>query len=174
MKKLIIILTIFSFILSCSSSKQVKKEKPKLGKISNYERLGSIENKNILDSLLSATTNKKIDSTKPLVIIYYPGKDKCNSGGTATRSSIRDWYNEMENGINKISKSNIIYIYKDNTGLFGKNDGYQKWYEDPENTIEQLFFEEHPPCSGYVLLSKTGEYFCRGAEFSKESLWQKF
>jgi tRNA(Ile)-lysidine synthase TilS/MesJ len=59
------------------------------------------------------------------VIIYYPGKDWCNSSGSATRRKVRKWYNEMEKGINKIKESTIICIYKDTVGLYCKNDGFK-------------------------------------------------
>lgn len=31
-----------------------------------------------------------------MVIIYYPGKDPCNSSGSATKSYIRAWNEELE------------------------------------------------------------------------------
>lgn len=57
---------------------------------------GRLENKKNLDSLLFSTTNNKIDSSKSMVIIYYPGKDPCNSSGSATKSYIRAWNEELE------------------------------------------------------------------------------
>ncbi|WP_232758866.1 hypothetical protein [Flavobacterium sp. ALD4] len=59
------------------------------------EEQGTIQNKEILDLLLSSATNNKIDSSKPIVIIYYPGKDWWNSSGSATRGKVRKSFNEM-------------------------------------------------------------------------------
>ena len=46
---------------------------------------GTLHNRKYLDSLLTLSANRKIDATKPLVILYYPGKDPCNSSSSATR-----------------------------------------------------------------------------------------
>ncbi|PHS07023.1 MAG: hypothetical protein COA88_09345 [Kordia sp.] len=140
--------------------------------LSIRETHGTIGNKKALDSLLTSATNKKIDSSKPIVIIYYPGKDPCNSSGSATRKRIRNWYNKMEKGINKIKESTIIYIYKGTDGLYGKNDGFKNWVKDPENNIERLFFNRHYPCSSFVIISEKSEFISFFGEFSKEKIWE--
>ena len=118
-------------------------------------------------------SNTSIDSNKPLVIIYYPGKDKCNSSGSSTRRSTKVWYNKMEKGINKIEPSNIVYVYKDSTDLFERHDGFKDWKQDPNKVIEKTFFKTHPPCGGYVLISDSGRYISHLAEFDKKFLWQR-
>ena len=136
--------------------------------LSIRENQGTLQNRKYLDSLLTLSTKKNIDSTKPLVIIFYPGKDPCNSSGSATRRTIRSWYNKMEKGINKIRESNIIYVYKETDGLFGKNDGYKEWIKDPQQTVERLFFKRHYPCSSFVAISEKGDFISYFGEFSKE------
>ena len=131
------------------------------------EEQGTIQNKETLDLLLSSATNNKIDSSKPIVIIYYPGKDWCNSSGSATRRTVRKSFNEMEKGINKIKESTIIYIYKDTVGLYGKNDGFKEWIQDPGNHIERLFFQHFYSCSSFVVISEKGDYISYFGEFSK-------
>jgi hypothetical protein len=125
MKKVIFLITTLLFLASCSSSKPLKNNELEIYPSENF---GLINNKNTLYSALSTLTNKHIDSTQSLVIIYYPGKDKCNSTGTSTRRSTKIWYDEMEKGINKISKSTVLYFYKDKTGLEGRHDGYREWF----------------------------------------------
>ena len=167
MKNFLLSLTIGIIFISCTTSKQINNNTKNQNQSS-----GIIKNRNILDSLLRAASNKKIDSSKPIVAIYYPGKDPCNSGGSATRKSRQERYNVMEKGINKISESNIIYIYKDSSGLYGRNDGFKDWYKDPEKTFEQLFFEQHYPCSSFVVISKNGRYISHFGEFSIELVWK--
>jgi len=133
---------------------------------------GTLQNRKYLDSLLTLSTKTTIDSTKPLVIIYYPGKDHCNSSGSATRRTIKSWYKKMEKGVNKIKESNIIYIYKETDGLFGKNDGYKEWVKDPEQTIEKLFFKSHYPCSSFVVISENNDFISYFGEFAKEYVWK--
>lgn len=140
--------------------------------LSIRENQETLQNRKYLDSLLTLSTNIKIDSTKPLVIVYYPGKDPCNSSGSATRKTTRSWYKKMEKGINKIRESNIIYVYKETEGLFGKNDGYKEWIKDPEQTIQRLFFKRHYPCSSFVVISEKGDFISIFGEFSKEYVYK--
>jgi len=129
---------------------------------------GVINDKKRLDSLLSTVIQEKIDPSKPLVIIYYPGKDPCNSSGHATRKTLRTWFNAMERKINRVKKSTILYVYKDNSGLYGKNDGFKKWIKDPNNIVERHFFKRHYPCSSFVVISKKGNFISYFGEFSKD------
>lgn len=132
---------------------------------------GVLQNRRYVDSLLTSSTNQVIDSTKPLVIVYYPGKDPCNSSGIATRKTKRKWYKEMEKGINKIAASNIIYVYKTEDGLYGKNDGFKEWIKDPEQIIENLFFKRHYPCSSFVVIGENSEFITYFGEFAKTYVW---
>lgn len=140
--------------------------------LSLREKQGIVSKRKSLDSLLNLSLNIKIDSTKPLVIIYYPGKDACNSSGNATRETKKSWFAEMEKGINKIKNSNIVYVYKNNIGLFGKNDGFKEWIQDPRETIERLFFKRHYPCSSFVVISENGKFLSFFGEFSKKNIWK--
>ena len=168
-KKLLYSVLGFFLILSCSTQKNLSIEDLKL---SNIHTHGFVENRNVLDSTLSVNTYQYIDPTKPLIIIYYPGKDPCNSNGSSTRKSTRYWFNQMEKGIDKIQNSNLFYIYKDSTDLYGRKDGFKKWFKDPQRIIEKNFFKKDPPCSGYLIISEDGEYLSMLTEISKEPLWR--
>lgn len=133
---------------------------------------GTIEKKEILDSVLASATNRKIDSSKPIVIFYYPGKDPCNSSGSATRKHFRRWYDKMEKGVNKIKESTIIYVYKDIDGLYDKYDGFKDWIKDPEEILERLFFNRHYLCSSFVVISEKGEFISYFGESLKENIWK--
>lgn len=135
------------------------------------EKSGEITNRVLLESLLEKETNQEIDSTKPIVIIYYPGKDPCNSSGSATKESRKVWFAQLEDGINQIAQTKPIYIYKNNDGL-EKQDGGLIWHKDPEGTVERLFFEYHYPCSSFVVISKDGNYISYFGEFAKDYVWE--
>jgi hypothetical protein len=137
--------------------------------VRTYE--GRLKNKKNLDSLLSSTISNKIDSSKTIVIIYYPGKDPCNSSGSATKSSKKTWFKELEKKLYKITQTKPIYIYKDKDGI-EKYDEIMTWYKDPYGTIEKLFFKYHYPCSSFVVISKEGEFISYFGEFSKEYVWK--
>lgn len=135
------------------------------------ETRGKITNRALLESLLEKEINQEIDSSKPIVIIYYPGKDPCNSSTSATKEAMQFWYGQLEDRINQIAKTKPIYIYKEKEGL-EKYDGVITWYKDPEQTIERLFFKHHYPCNSFVILSKEGDYISYFGEFGKEQVWE--
>ena len=140
-------------------------------KLTLREKRGKITNRTLLESLLEKEINQELDSTKPIVIIYYPGKDRCNLNGSTTKESSKNWFGQLEDGINQIAQTKPLYIYKDNDGL-KKYDGVLTWHKDPEGIIERLFFEYHYPCSSFVVISKNGDYICYFGEFGKEYVWE--
>jgi hypothetical protein len=161
------ILLIMSF--ACSTKKDISKSKLKLDE---YHKHGYLDDRGLLDSIIFAHTGMNIDPNKPLIIIYYPGKDPCNSSGSSTRMSTEKWYNEMERGIKRIQPSNVMYVFKDSMGLYGRNDGFKEWYKDPKRLIERRFFQKDPKCGGFTIISKNGEYLSVLTEFSKEAVWR--
>jgi hypothetical protein len=140
-------------------------------KLTLREKRGKITNRALLELLLEKEINQELDSNKPIVIIYYPGKDPCNSSGSATKKSRKNWFGQLEDGINQVAQTKPIYIYKDNNGL-EKYDGVLTWHKDPEGTVERLFFEYHYPCSSFVVISKEGNYISYFGEFGKEYVWE--
>lgn len=140
-------------------------------KLTLREKRGKINDRKSLELLLEKSTNTELDSNKPIVIIYYPGKDPCNSSGTTKTEWIKSWYKQLEDGLNQIAEVKPLYIFKDNDGL-EKYNGILNWKKDPEKTIERLFFEHHYPCSSFVVISKNGDYISYFGEFGIEYVWE--
>ena len=135
------------------------------------EKRGKITNRAIFESLLEKEINQELDSNKPIIIIYYPGKHPSNSSGSATKKSRKIWFGELEDGINQVAQTKPIYIYKDNEGL-EKYNGVSTWHKDPEGTVERLFFEYHYPHNSFVVISKDGNYISFVGELVKEYVWE--
>ena len=140
-------------------------------KLTLREKRGKINDRKSLELLLEKATDRGLDSDKPIVIIYYPGKDRCNSSGTTNTEWIKSWYGQLEDGLNQVAEVKPLYIFKDNDGL-EKYNGILNWKKDPEKTIERLFFEYHYPCSSFVVISKNGDYISYFGEFGKEYVWE--
>ncbi len=140
-------------------------------KLTLREDQGNVNDRKALELLLEKELNQELDSNKPIVIIYYPGKDPCNSSGTKSREWIKSWYGHLEIGLSKIAQVKPLYIYKDYDGL-KKYEGILNWKKDPKGIIEKLFFKHHYPCSSFVVISKDGKYFSRFGEFGKEYVWE--
>jgi hypothetical protein len=132
---------------------------------------GRITNRKVLESLLEKTTGQDLDSSKPLVILYYPSPDPCNSSGTKKKRLIREWYSELEEGLDQVVNVKPVYIYKESQGL-DKYDGVVKWHKDPQRIVEKLFFKYHYPCSSFVVISSEGDYICVFGEHGKEVVWE--
>lgn len=133
---------------------------------------GEISNRPRLESLLEREINNKIDSTKPIVIIYYPGKDPCNSSGSPrSKERIKLIFDNLEIGLKQIAQTRPIYISKDYENM-ESYQGVLDWYKDPEGIIEKLFFKYHYPCLSFVVISKSGKFISYYGEFPTKYLWK--
>ncbi|WP_185209497.1 hypothetical protein [Chryseobacterium sp. C3] len=127
---------------------------------------GKIETDKIISDL-QKSLKISINKNNPTVIIYYPGKDPCNSSGIATQEERSLAYKMTEKLVNEITTSKVLYLYKNNEGL--ENMTKVKWQKDPQGLIENIFFNYHYPCSSYVILYK-GSYRSYFGEFPIEFL----
>ncbi|GAA4646194.1 hypothetical protein GCM10023115_41540 [Pontixanthobacter gangjinensis] len=140
-------------------------------KLIKRTKTGKIDNIEVYRSLISNKSSEKLDFSKPLVILYYPGKDPCNSSGLQTEEFIRNWYSSLESGIQQLNANNPVYLYKDKEGL-EKYEGLINWYKDPDGITERLFFNNHYPCSSFVVISPKGDYVSYFGEYGPEYVWK--
>ncbi|KIA82581.1 hypothetical protein OA84_10495 [Kaistella solincola] len=128
------------------------------------ENAGQINSRPALQALLEKELNLQLDAEKPLVIIFHPGKDRCNSTGSSTPEDIRFRYLQLEKAVMETAQTKPIYIYKNKSEL--KTSSVNTWYQDPKATIEKLFFKEHYPCGSFVVISKNGDFISYFGEYS--------
>lgn len=131
---------------------------------------GMIEDYSAMLDTLNTGLEIRLDRSKLLTIIYYPGKDGCNSSGTATKGSYRTHYNRMEKGIAKIHKNQILFIYKDSTGLGDRVVGGKTWYPDTEKIFERRFFRHPYPCGSFVMIHPSGNFISYFGEYSSQGV----
>jgi len=131
------------------------------------DTLQQVEN---LYAHLEEITRQTLERDKMIVIIYHPGLDKCNSTGTATLSTRKLWYKEMERKLNRIADINTVYIYKNDEGL--KKWRKANWTEDKNQIIERLFFKYHYPCGSFTVVHPSGHYKSGLGEYSKSWVWK--
>ena len=146
---------------ACNDSLQICKI------IINRSEEGSLESEKILTDLQNLL-NIKLEKNQPTIITFHPGKDYCNSSGASTATSQYLWHKEKEELLDKIKKSNFLYVYKNNTNI--KTIKKLKWFKDPKNIVENTFFRYHYPCSSYVIIynNKYRSYF---GEFSQTQVY---
>jgi hypothetical protein len=130
---------------------------------------GEIKNKSLLIAFLKQELKFDIDTTKLLIIIYYPGKDLCNSGVTKDKNLLQSIYHKMEYDLQKLAGVKALYLYKDKSGL-EKYEGILNWLQDPEHIVEKIFFKYHYPCESFVVISKNGKFKSYLGEFPKEMI----
>jgi len=119
-----------------------------------------------LYNLINANLNLNLEENKPLVIIYYPGKDPFISRAP-TIGSRYQWNNEVIRKSNKITPTNFLFIYKTEEGL--KHVKKNSWHKDPKGLIEKSFFKYNYPCCSYVIIFNN-KYTSHFGEFSQEGL----
>jgi hypothetical protein len=78
---------------------------------------GEVKNYTELIQTLEKSLQVKLDTSMPIVIIYYPGPDVCNTTGISTPIERKQWYDEMEKGAPSVPKSNFLYVYKNDDKL---------------------------------------------------------
>lgn len=140
-------------------------------KLTTREKHGTLTNMPKFVELLEVGLNTKIDSTKPIVIVYYPGEDKFNRALNEDIDKMMKWYHQLEDGLQQVAQTKPLYIYKDSKGL-ENYDGLLEWQQDPNQLIENLFFKYHYPCNSFVVISSKGDYISYFGEFPKEFLWE--
>lgn len=95
---------------------------------------------------------------KPLIVIYYPGKDECNSAGLGNApQSLQKNVKAVARYAEKNDAVSPLYIYKNPHGL-EKYQGIQQWAADPEGLFEKEFFKYPYPCGSFVVISPKGNY----------------
>lgn len=138
----------------------VKVKSIKKGKISN-EILSSIK------SEISTLSNKIIPDENILIINYYHGLDKCNSGGD--KSYVRVKYTRYLKKLKKFENISQFFMYKSPEGI--KKYGEKlNWIKDEFKTIEKIFLPIHYPCGSCVLIDKNGNYVTIKGEYDIERI----
>lgn len=138
--------------------------------LNRHERgeVGTLDDVEAFFKELNKRLNLNLDSTKPLIIYYYPGKDPCNSGG---KYNIRREYlksdKELAKKVKAITDVNVLRIYKNKEGIKTLKD--HDWRKDPNALIENLFFNFHYSCESFVVINKS-KYSAFFGEYSHDEV----
>lgn len=130
---------------------------------------GQIENPSLFYGALGL--NQVLKKGIPIVVIFYPGKDECNStgsneGNTKFYQKDQDW---LQRNIASKDGYGPIYLYKNPSGL-EKYSGIMTWYPDPEGLFEQTFFKFPYPCRSFVVIDPKGNYRAILGEFPNSQI----
>lgn len=110
----------------------------------------------------------KMDAFKagqPIVVIFYPGKDECNSArGTSDPKTLASDHAAVLRYVKKHGAAAPVYLYQQPHGL-EKYEGIHSWAPDPEGVFAKQFFSFPYPCKSFVVLSPKGNYRAILGEF---------
>ena len=102
---------------------------------------------------------------QPLVVIFYPGKDECNSArSTSDPKTLKSDNLAVLKYVKKHGATAPVYLYQQPHGL-EKYEGLQEWIPDPEGVFSQNFFSIPYPCRSFVVISPRGNYRAILGEF---------
>lgn len=105
-----------------------------------------------------------------IVIIYYPGKDRCN--GMEEDSTWNIFDRSYLRKLKRIGNINHHWIYKDDDNLKYYYPKEIAWKKDSHQFIEKMFFKSHYPCFSCVVLDSKGNYIAYYGEFGKQIVWE--
>lgn len=115
-----------------------------------YEKLGMLDD---------------FQAGRPLVVIFYPGKDECNSAAsTSDPKLLRSNHEAVLKYAKKFGTAPPVYLYQQAHGL-EKYAGIHTWIPDPEGAFAQQFFQFPYPCKSFVVISPKGNYRAILGEF---------
>ena len=138
----------------------VKALRNKKGKISE-QKLDSIK------TILSKNSGKKINENGIIVINYFPGLDRCNSGPGST--FLRGKYSRYLKKIKRHENVFQFFVYKSIKGT--KKYGRQlEWIPDSEHLIEKTFFPIHYFCGSFALIDENGNFYLTKGEYDIEKI----
>lgn len=95
---------------------------------------------------------------RPLIVIFYPGKDECNSAAsTSDPKLLRTNHEAVLKYAKKFGTAPPVYLYQQPHGL-EKYAGIQTWIPDPKGVFATHFFQFPYPCKSFVVISPKGNY----------------
>jgi hypothetical protein len=98
------------------------------------------------------------ESGLSLIVIYYPGKDECNSTGLGNNaSSFKKEHATLIKWAEKDQAAPPVYLYSKATGI-GKYPKVISWSPDPDQIFAQQFFKFPYPCGSFVVIHPSGNF----------------
>jgi hypothetical protein len=129
-------------------------EKPGDMKLVHRMPVGLTDAKEIYEAL---GLQQEFLAGKPLIVIYYPGKDECNSTGSNDPAYLKNKHKTLLKYAEKHDAVPPFYFYKNPHGL-EKYQDILVWSADPDGLFEKKFFQYPYPCGSFVVISPKGNY----------------
>ncbi|MFT5997834.1 MAG: hypothetical protein ACI81P_000279 [Neolewinella sp.] len=129
----------------------------------------SAEQNQALKNYLNHQREAPLPGKYQAAVIFYPGKDRSNSTGLATRNSYARLYDRFEKKLKRLKTAYPFYIYKNKEGLERQSKD-RDWRKDADQLIEQTFFKFHYPGGSYVVVDEQGHFSAFYGEYMISSV----
>lgn len=95
---------------------------------------------------------------KMLLVIFYPGKDECNSSGQGNNAdSFQKEHKTLLKWAEKHLATEPVYLYANPSGL-EKYQGKISYKPDPDSLFQKQFFKYPYPCGSFVVIHPNGTF----------------
>ncbi len=121
-------------------------------------------------SMLKSNLSVKEIKSDFILIIYYPGKDKCNGMERVSTWNVFD--QDFTAQLNIIVNHQQFWVYKNDENLKYYHPEEVTWQLDKEALVEQLFFKQPYPCASFVVIDQKANYISFFGEFGKQHVWK--
>ncbi|MBN3583736.1 hypothetical protein JYB64_15150 [Algoriphagus aestuarii] len=148
----------------------VPSEDPEVMRLIHRMPFGKVEPEIFYDKL---GKTQDLKEGKSLIVVYYPGKDECNSTGDHANDTryFQKSHDYLLKTAEKRNAAEPAYIFKNSHGL-EKYQGIMTWLPDPDGIFEGQFFKFPYPCRSFVVIHPTGEYRAILGEFPNNQIDQ--
>jgi hypothetical protein len=111
---------------------------------------------------LNTISESNVDSSKTIIINYYPGFDKCNQ--TSGKDYVNNLHKNFLKEINSNKNIEQYFICKSFEGIEFYDQSIKR-YIDKERYIELTFFPNHYPCGSYLIVYPDKKYYIYKGEY---------
>ncbi|MDN3202776.1 hypothetical protein [Algoriphagus sediminis] len=106
----------------------------------------------------ASENSEAFDLGKTLIVIFYPGKDECNSSGVGDNAdSFEKEHRSLMKWAEKYNATAPVYLYSNPSGL-EKYENPGIWKQDPNGVFADEFFKFPYPCGSFVVIHPSGNY----------------
>ena len=159
----------FKFKKYLSTNQYLDIDSANYKKIIRRELRGELSSRAALEQNLEKTLNITIDSSAPIIILYYPGIDPCNSSGNLDPNYAKSQFDKVQKNVKKQFKTNALYICQAESEIH-ESEKLIPWQKDPQRMIEKLFFKHHYPCGSYVIIDPKGRFISYFGEYMTQDI----
>lgn len=121
-----------------------------------------------IHALLGRQSSVAVDTSKILVIQFYPGIDPCS--GNEYKPFVKANFRAFDKKIAKLEGVSSHYFHKKGADI-GVRSRYANWLPDESQILQRTFFWYDYPCGSFVVIAPDGEFFEVKGEYAPDYIF---